>query len=31
MTVNEQAMRRLFPAVYESEYQNVVIFEAKVQ
>jgi hypothetical protein len=24
-------MRRLFPAVYESEYQNVVIFEAKVQ
>ncbi|MBR3108273.1 MAG: hypothetical protein IKH30_14020 [Clostridia bacterium] len=31
MTVNEQALRRLFPVVYQSEYQNVVIFEAKLQ
>jgi uncharacterized membrane protein len=31
MPVNEQALRRLFPVVYESEYENVIIFEAKVQ
>lgn len=31
MAVNEQALRRLFPVVYESEYRNVIIFEASVQ
>ena len=31
MTVNERALRILFPVVYESENKNVVIFEAKVQ
>ena len=31
MTVNERALRILFPVVYESENHNVIIFEAKVQ
>ncbi len=31
MAVSEQALRRLFPVAYESEYQNVIIFEARVQ
>ncbi|MBR3742135.1 MAG: hypothetical protein IKN04_17055 [Clostridia bacterium] len=31
MTVNEQALRTLFPAVYESENSRTVIFEAKAQ
>ena len=31
MTVNERALRILFPVVYESETGSTVIFEAKVQ
>ena len=31
MTVNERALRILFPVVYESENGSTVIFEAKVQ
>ncbi len=31
MTVNERALRSLFPVVYESEYGSSVIFEARVQ